>query len=336
MRWPQALTSRRASSRPSGSLPRRRGSPPVGGRLPGHGLLGHRQGRGACGGRTGGRLLAGKRIGDRCPCALALSPAVIDPAATAGSPQVGSPSWVSGPATPPWRTREAQRLLDEADDLVGYDLYLDLARPPPAGPGAPAPSPLGAEQERCRFALDRAAEGRSVALISSGDAGIYAMATLVFELIERGGRADWARIEMGVARGSPRCRRRRPGGGTAGARLLRDLALRPADALVGHRAPAEGGGRGRFRGRALHPASRRRRDNWAAREILLRRGRRHAGLLARNLGRADEAIRGTTLAPWTRRRRHAVRGDGRRRARPDVCRGCRAGLVYTPRGYPVR
>ena len=45
-------------------------------------------------------------------------------------------------------------------------------------------------------ALALAAAGRSVALVSSGDAGIYAMASLVFELIEREGDADWQRVEI--------------------------------------------------------------------------------------------------------------------------------------------
>src|SRR6185437_14821933 len=47
------------------------------------------------------------------------------------------------------------------------------------------PGILGAEEERARLALDLAAQGRSVALVSSGDAGIYGLASLVFELIDR-------------------------------------------------------------------------------------------------------------------------------------------------------
>ena len=50
-------------------------------------------------------------------------------------------------------------------------------------------------------ALDLAAEGREVALVSSGDPGIYAMASLVFELIERGARPDWRRLEIVIAPG---------------------------------------------------------------------------------------------------------------------------------------
>jgi cobalt-precorrin 5A hydrolase/precorrin-3B C17-methyltransferase len=62
-------------------------------------------------------------------------------------------------------------------------------------------SGLGAETVRARRALDLAAEGRAVALVSSGDAGIYGLATLVFELIDREQRRDWSAIEITVAPG---------------------------------------------------------------------------------------------------------------------------------------
>src|SRR5262249_34204142 len=90
---------------------------------------------------------------------------------------------------------EAGAALGGAGDPAGYRLYLDLLGALAAGKTLHA-FDLGQEEARVRAALALAAEGRSVALISSGDAGIYAMASLVFELIERGGNADWARIEI--------------------------------------------------------------------------------------------------------------------------------------------
>ena len=48
------------------------------------------------------------------------------------------------------------------------------------------PSGIGEEELRVRLALDLAAEGRSVALVSSGDAGIYGLAPLVFEIGDDG------------------------------------------------------------------------------------------------------------------------------------------------------
>lgn len=72
-------------------------------------------------------------------------------------------------------------------------------------------APLGEEEARARTALDLASEGRAVALISSGDAGIYGLASLVFELLEREDRDDWNRLALTVAPESQRYRRRRRG-----------------------------------------------------------------------------------------------------------------------------
>ena len=86
-------------------------------------------------------------------------------------------------------------------DLVGYSLYLDLLGPLARGK-ARNDFDLGAEEVRVRHAMELAAEGRHVALVCSGDAGIYAMATLVFELMDRGGVSDAARrIEVQVSPG---------------------------------------------------------------------------------------------------------------------------------------
>ena len=81
-----------------------------------------------------------------------------------------------GPGAAEWLTPEARRLLEESDAAVGYSLYLDLIAPLIAG-AERFDSALGSEEERVRQALGLAAEGRSVALVSSGDAGIYAMAS---------------------------------------------------------------------------------------------------------------------------------------------------------------
>src|SRR5690606_17454960 len=100
-----------------------------------------------------------------------------------------------------WLTPEAERLLRGSDSAVGYSLYLDLVAPLIAG-AERFDSDLGSEEARVRQALALAAEGRSVALVSSGDAGIYAMASLAFECIEAGALADGAaRAEILVAPG---------------------------------------------------------------------------------------------------------------------------------------
>uniref|UniRef100_UPI000C7EB3C2 cobalamin biosynthesis protein n=1 Tax=Oceaniglobus roseus TaxID=1737570 RepID=UPI000C7EB3C2 len=115
-------------------------------------------------------------------CALAEAAAPIVPL---GGRARGRLSVVGiGPGQAGWRTPEVSRLVAEAEELVGYGLYIDLLGPLAAGK-ARADFPLGGEEARCRHALERAGEGRNVALVCSGDAGIYAMGALVFELLDR-------------------------------------------------------------------------------------------------------------------------------------------------------
>jgi cobalt-precorrin 5A hydrolase/precorrin-3B C17-methyltransferase len=88
-----------------------------------------------------------------------------------------------GPGAPATRSPDATRILQLADDWVGYGLYLDLAMD--AHDGQPRHDfPLGGEEDRCRHAIALARQGKQVALVCSGDAGIYAMAALVYELID--------------------------------------------------------------------------------------------------------------------------------------------------------
>ena len=96
-----------------------------------------------------------------------------------------------GPGADAWRSPEASAFVEASTDLVGYSLYLDLVGPL-ANSKTRHDFDLGAEEARVRHALELAGQGRDVALICSGDAGIYALATLVFELIDRGGLSDAA------------------------------------------------------------------------------------------------------------------------------------------------
>ncbi|OMI34905.1 precorrin-2 C(20)-methyltransferase [Streptomyces sparsogenes] len=84
-----------------------------------------------------------------------------------------------GPAGPLWLTPEARGELAAAEDLVGYTTYLDRV---PARPGQRRHSSDNkVEAERAEFALDLARRGRRVAVVSSGDPGVFAMATAVLE-----------------------------------------------------------------------------------------------------------------------------------------------------------
>lgn len=129
----------------------------------------------------GGSLLVPKRKGDRVTVAIALAPQVILPEAIGRAR--GRLSVVGiGPGDPGGRTRAAEAALLRATDLVGYGLYLDLVED--LAPGATRHRfALGEEEARCRHALGLAASGRDVALVCSGDPGIFAMATLVCELL---------------------------------------------------------------------------------------------------------------------------------------------------------
>lgn len=126
-------------------------------------------------------LVVEKRVGDRCTCAVARTDSV-DVARGRGA---GLLHVVGiGPGNAGWRTNEAVRALTRAEEVVGYQYYLDLAADLIAGKPAHQ-SDLGAEEARAAKALTLAAEGKEVALICSGDPGIYALATLVFELAEK-------------------------------------------------------------------------------------------------------------------------------------------------------
>lgn len=93
-------------------------------------------------------------------------------------------------------TERARVALMEAEEVVGYHAYLDQVRPW-LGERVYHGSPIGEEMERCRLALSRRHAGARVALVSSGDAGIYGMAGLVFEILESEGNAGGAeRIEV--------------------------------------------------------------------------------------------------------------------------------------------
>ncbi|MEU8196521.1 precorrin-2 C(20)-methyltransferase [Microbispora amethystogenes] len=84
-----------------------------------------------------------------------------------------------GPAGRPWLTPEAQAVLAEATDLVGYGPYVDRVAPNPRQTRHRTDNRV--EAERARHALDLALAGARVAVVSSGDPGVFAMASAVLE-----------------------------------------------------------------------------------------------------------------------------------------------------------
>jgi cobalt-precorrin 5A hydrolase/precorrin-3B C17-methyltransferase len=87
-----------------------------------------------------------------------------------------------GPGEPSLRAPAATAAIRSADAVLGYRPYVDLVGDLIEAHHAVVRFPIGAEPERCEQALARAAYGERVALVCSGDAGVYAMASLVCEL----------------------------------------------------------------------------------------------------------------------------------------------------------
>lgn len=90
----------------------------------------------------------------------------------------------------------AEEALRASDVVVGYELYLRWIEPWIAGKEIHAP-PLTRERERAETAIRLAREGRRVALVSSGDIGVYAMAALAFELLAEDDALD-VRVVPGI------------------------------------------------------------------------------------------------------------------------------------------
>ncbi len=292
-------------------------------------------------------LIVPKQKSQRATCAITRAALPVD--ADAAGRARGSLSILGiGPGSDDWRSPEVSELITRSSDLVGYSLYLDLLGPLADG-RIRHDFGLGEEEARVRHAMELAAQGRSVALICSGDAGIYAMATLAFELLDKArlpdagadGLSDAARrIEIVV---SPGISALQAAAARAGAPLghdfctisLSDLLTPWPDIQRRIRAAAEGD----FVIAFYNPVSRRRRTQLAhARDVLL--GHRPPDtpvILASNLGRDGETLRIVPLAELdidtvdmltvvivgSSQTRSVHTGDGR-------------DWVYTPRGYAAK
>jgi len=103
-----------------------------------------------------------------------------------------------GPGADELMAPEARAAIDAATDLVGYATYLARILPHPGQ--TVHGSDNGAELDRARHALRLASAGHNVAVLSSGDAGVFAMASAVFEAIEHG-EASWRALDVRVIPG---------------------------------------------------------------------------------------------------------------------------------------
>jgi precorrin-3B C17-methyltransferase len=103
-----------------------------------------------------------------------------------------------GPGDPRYLTPAAAEALASATDLVGYGPYVDRI-PERAGQRRHA-SDNRVELDRARFALDLAAKGARVAVVSGGDPGVFAMAAAVFEAVDNG-EPTWRSLDIRVEPG---------------------------------------------------------------------------------------------------------------------------------------
>jgi len=89
-----------------------------------------------------------------------------------------------GPGGEEFFTQEAKAALERADVIAGYTVYVDLVRD--MFPGKEFfTTPMKQEIERCRWAIETACSGKTVAVVCSGDAGVYGMAGLMIELADQ-------------------------------------------------------------------------------------------------------------------------------------------------------
>jgi precorrin-2 C20-methyltransferase/precorrin-3B C17-methyltransferase len=199
-----------------------------------------------------------------------------------------------GPAGPDWLTPEAHAELAAADDLIGYDTY--LARVPQRRGQRRHASDNRVEAQRARHALELAAAGARVAVVSSGDPGIFAMAAAVIEALDED--PELAGLEVRVV---PGVSAMQAAAARVGAPLGHDFCvislsdqLKPWD-VVERRLDAAGAADLVL---ALYnPASRTRREQLARAVEVLRRQRADETpvVVARAVGAEEESIAVTTL-----------------------------------------
>ncbi len=284
-----------------------------------------------------GRLIVSKRKSRRCTVAVALAARPIDPVSV-GRARGRLTVLGVGPGDALTRTPAVSDALGEAEIVIGYGLYLDLVAEL-IGHAEQRRYPLGEERDRCIAAIEAAAEGRNVALVCSGDPGIYAMAALVMEILDKAEDEAAARIAVTVLPGVSALQ---VAAARSGAPLGHDFAVVSLSDLMTPmpviEKRLEAAAAGDFALALYNPVSQRRRTALAtARRILLEhRPPTTPVVIARNLGREAETVLTTTLAALevdqvdmlsivligASQTTSFTRVDG------GVC-------TYTPRGYAV-
>jgi precorrin-2 C20-methyltransferase/precorrin-3B C17-methyltransferase len=199
-----------------------------------------------------------------------------------------------GPAGRDWLTPQAMAVLAAADDIVGYAPYVDrVARNPRQQRHG---SDNTEEAQRAEFALDLALRGRRVAVVSSGDPGVFAMASVVLEAAA--GHDRFADVPVHVVPGITAAQ---AVASQAGAPLGHDYVvlslsdrLKPWDVIARRLQAAAAGD---FAIAIYNPASRSRRQQLAdARELLLtHRDPQTPVVIGRAVGSPEQQVTVTTL-----------------------------------------
>ena len=281
-----------------------------------------------------GRLVVEKTKSVRATCAIARAPGPLD-GSSIGAPRGELAVVGIGPGDAGTLTPEARAAIENARHLVGYRRYLDLVADL-VRDQVVHPYDLGEERTRAARAIELAAAGERVALLSSGDPGVYAMASLVMELLD--GAADPAarRIAVRVVPGvsalqAAAARAGAPIGHDFCAVSLSDL-LTPREVIEDRLAAAA---RADFVIALYNPVSAARRETFdrALRILREHRAPETPVVVARNLGRAGERVDIVPLDGIDPERvdMMTVLIVGSSATRTFALGGARR--TYTPRGY---
>ncbi len=242
----------------------------------------------------------------------------------------------TGPGSAEWMSPQVRQTILAATDLVGYHTYLDLVKDLSAGKECHG-SDNRVELDRSRLALDLAASGKNVVVVSSGDPGIYAMAAAVLEVLDKEAKPEWQTIDLQIA---PGISAMQAAAAAVGAPLGHDFCaislsdiLKPWEVVAARIAAAAAAD---FAIAFYNPISSHR--SWqlaAAKEILMKsRSSTTPVILARNLGRSGQEVKVITLgefAPELADMRTVILiGSSQTRLIPRADGG---NWVYTPRSY---
>ena len=103
-----------------------------------------------------------------------------------------------GPGLYEHMTEAARNSLDEADIIIGYKTYIDIIKDL-IGDKEVLSSGMRNEIDRCEKALELAEAGKTVCLVSSGDAGVFGMAGIMLEIVEKAKSAVAVEVIPGVS-----------------------------------------------------------------------------------------------------------------------------------------